>query len=425
MAAANFGKLSIDDVQLAGKRVVMRVDFNVPIKGGKVTNDLRIRGALKTIRKVVDSGASLVLISHLGRPQKDKKKDPEGWKQKTTLRPVATRLQELLERPIQFAPDCTQAGEQAKALRPGEVLLLENVRHSPDEDAKKPADRERLAKILASYGDIYCSDAFGTAHRDSASMTGVPHVKGSGCCGYLMKKEIDYFAGAMRNPAKPFVAIVGGAKVSDKILLLGSLLRLSDKMIICGAMAYTFLKCLGHNTGKSKVEVRSESRTTGEVIDVIAHASDIMRAARVLGVKIILPVDHRCAREFKDVEPHVTVGQDVPDGMMALDIGPKSEELFKHEIRECRTAIWNGPAGVFEMENFKSGTFAIAKALAKTSGMLSIVGGGDTGAAAEKSGWADKLSHISTGGGASLELMEGKVLPGLSALTDAVAQAKL
>eukprot|EP01065_Artemidia_motanka_P011914 TRINITY_DN164_c0_g1_i1.p1 TRINITY_DN164_c0_g1~~TRINITY_DN164_c0_g1_i1.p1 ORF type:complete len:462 (+),score=111.45 TRINITY_DN164_c0_g1_i1:110-1387(+) len=425
MAAANFGKISVSEIDVSGKRVVMRVDFNVPISDGKVRNDLRIRGAMQTIKAVLAAGGSLVLMSHLGRPQAEKKKNPDGYKQKFTLKPVAEHLARLLGQDVQFAPDCAAAHSQATALKAGQVLLLENLRFHKDEDAKKPEDRLRLAKILASYGDVYCSDAFGTAHRDSASMTGVPKVMNAGCCGFLMKKEIDYFAGALRNPAKPFVAIVGGAKVSDKILLLGSLLRLCDKMIIGGAMAYTFLKCLGHHTGKSKVEVRSESRTTGEVIDCVQHAGDIMRAARVLGVKLVLPIDHRCSPSFENKPAHVTVAQDIPDGMMALDVGPKSEELFAREIHDCRTCIWNGPPGVFEMSNYRSGTMAIARALAEAPGMLSIVGGGDTGAAVEMSGYAHRLSHISTGGGASLELMEGKVLPGLAALSSTETLAKL
>eukprot|EP01062_Namystynia_karyoxenos_P003286 TRINITY_DN1116_c0_g1_i2.p2 TRINITY_DN1116_c0_g1~~TRINITY_DN1116_c0_g1_i2.p2 ORF type:complete len:455 (+),score=168.40 TRINITY_DN1116_c0_g1_i2:92-1366(+) len=417
MAAANFGKLSISDVPLEGRRVLMRVDFNVPIKDGQVANDLRIRGALPSIRKVLGSGAALVLMSHLGRPQKAKKTDPDGYKRKLSLRPVAAKLEQMLGQPVAFAADCAAAGEQAAALRPGEVLLLENLRFNADEDAKKPADRLRLARILASYGDTFCSDAFGTAHRDAASMTGVPRVMGSGVCGFLMKKEIDYFANALHNPARPFCAIVGGAKVSDKILLLGSLLRICDKLIIGGAMAYTFLKMLGHNTGKSKVEATGESLTTGEVVDMFEHARDIMRAARVLNVKVVLPVDHRCSRKFENMPPHVTVGVDVPDGMMALDIGPRSEELFAQEIKGCRTAIWNGPMGVFEMSHYRNGSMSIARALAETPGMLSIVGGGDSGAAAESSGYAGRISHISTGGGASLELLEGKALPGLAALT--------
>lgn len=420
MAAANFGKLGLDGLDLQGKRVIMRVDFNVPMKKGKVTNDIRIRGALPSIKKVLSGGGSLVLLSHMGRPQAAKmEKGSKEFMEKFSLRPVADRLSRLLEDKVhvQFGEDSTNAKQQCQALKPGQVILLENVRFSKDEDAKKQENRLRLAKVFASYGDLFVSDAFGTAHRDSATMTGIAQVMGGGYAGYLIKTEIDYFAGAMRNPARPFVAIVGGAKVSDKILLLGSLLRLCDKMIIGGAMAYTFLKCLGHTTGKSKVEVRTTSKATGEDIDIVAHVSDIMRAAKVLNVKLILPVDHRCAREFKDVEPHVTVGRDVPDGMMALDIGPKSEKIFREEIQTCRTAIWNGPPGVFEFENFGNGTKAVATALAETPGMLSICGGGDTGAAAEKTGVASKISHISTGGGASLELCEGKVLPGLNVLT--------
>jgi len=297
------------------------------------------------------------------------------------------------------------------------VLLLENLRFYPNEGAKKEEDREVMSKKLASYADLYVSDAFGTAHRDAASMTGVPKVMGKGASGYLLKKEIDYFTKALKSPEKPVVAIVGGAKVSDKIQLLDNMLKTVNKMVIGGAMAYTFLKAQGKKTGKSKCETEAEGKK-GK-IDIIKMAGDLIEKAKTAGVELVLPLDHRCAKEFKDVQAFVSEDENIPDDYMALDIGPKTEAAYVKLIAGCKTAIWNGPMGVFEFENFKSGTWAVAKTLAdNNSTILSIVGGGDSASAAEKSGYAPKLSHISTGGGASLELLEGKALPGLVALTD-------
>eukprot|EP01059_Diplonema_ambulator_P018917 TRINITY_DN315_c0_g2_i1.p1 TRINITY_DN315_c0_g2~~TRINITY_DN315_c0_g2_i1.p1 ORF type:complete len:418 (+),score=109.59 TRINITY_DN315_c0_g2_i1:62-1315(+) len=417
MSTGNFGKLSIDDISVRGKKVLVRVDFNVPVKEGKVKNDLRIRGALPTIEKVLNDGGSVILMSHLGRPK------GIGYEAAYTLRPVATRLSELLGKPVLFAEDCLNANGMANALKPGDILLLENLRFYKAESSKKPAEREAMARVLASYGDVFVSDAFGTAHRDAASMTGIPKILGQGACGYLIKQEIEYFASAMSSPPRPMCAVIGGAKVSDKILLLDNLIMMCDKLIIGGAMAYTFLKAQGVSVGSSKCEVTSKDKK-GNSIDIVNLAAQLLKKASSRGVKIILPVDHRCAEKFENSTPVVTEGANIPDGLMALDVGPKTEAIMVKEIAECKTCIWNGPVGVFEFENFKSGTWAIARTMASTPNMLSIVGGGDSAAAAERSGHGKQISHISTGGGASLELMEGKVLPGLKALTPK-SQAKL
>ena len=386
----NFGKVSIDGMQMKGKKVLMRVDFNVPLRAGRVKNDLRIRGALRSIQKVLKSGGALILMSHLGRPKET------GFEESFSLRPVASRLGELLGQDVQFAEDCLNAGHLAAALRPGEVLLLENLRFYKNEASKKEQDRLDMARVLASYGDMFVSDAFGTAHRNAASMTGVPAVMGHGACGYLIKTEIDYFSTALRKPSRPLCAIVGGAKVSDKILLLDNLIAMCDKLLIGGAMAYTFLKAQGRSVGRSKCEVEAKDKK-GKKIDIVELALRLIKKAEAKGVELILPIDHRCAPEFKDVHAVMTVDANIPPHLMALDIGPKTEALFMSAIASSGTAIWNGPVGVFEMKNFRHGTMAIAKTLASKETLLSIVCGGDTAAAAEKSGYADKISHISTG----------------------------
>ena len=388
--AENFGKMSIDKLEVKGRRVLMRVDFNVPVRDGRVKNDLRIRGALASIRSVLARGGSLILMSHLGRPQE------KGFEAKFSLRPVAQRLSELLGQTVGFAEDCLNAGSLASELRPGQVLLLENLRFYKNEGSKKEAERLQMATVLASYGDVFVSDAFGTAHRNSASMTGVPKVLGFGACGHLIKKEIDYFSSALRTPQRPFVAIVGGAKVSDKILLLDNLIKMCDKILIGGAMAYTFLKAQGYTVGVSKCETESKDKK-GNRVDILALANQLVKKAEAKGVEFLLPIDHRCAPEFKDVAPTLTKDANIPPGMMALDIGPQTQALFTKAITSSKTAIWNGPVGVFEMKNFRHGTWGVAQALAETEGMLSIVGGGDTAAAAEKSGYAPKISHVSTG----------------------------
>jgi phosphoglycerate kinase len=404
-------KVSLDDLDMKGKTVIMRVDFNVPMKGKDVQDDFRIKSALPSIEKVTSSGGKLILMSHLGRPKET------GYEEAFSLKPVAEHLSKLMGKPVAFAPDCMNADDEVKKLQPGGVLLLENLRFYPNEGAKKEEDRDVMAKKLASYADLYVSDAFGTAHRDAASMTGVPKVMGKGASGYLLKKEIDYFTKALKHPEKPVVAIVGGAKVSDKIQLLDNMLKTVNKMVIGGAMAYTFLKAQGKNIGKSKCETEAEGKK-GK-IDIIKLAGELLEKAKAAGVEMLLPVDHRCSKEFKDVQPFVSEDENIPADYMALDIGPKTEAAYCKVIAGCKTAIWNGPMGVFEFENFKSGTWAVAKTLADNNKtILSIVGGGDSASAAEKSGYASKLSHISTGGGASLELLEGKQLPGIVALTD-------
>jgi len=405
-------KLSLDDISdLAGKRILVRVDFNVPQnKDGSISNDLRIRAALPTIEKIISSGGRAILMSHLGRPAE------KGYEEKYSLKPVCERLKTLLNKDVVFATDCMNAKDQIDALKDGEVCLLENLRFYATEGAKKEEDRLKMASQLASYCDYYVSDAFGTAHRDAASMTGVPKILGKGYCGYLMKKEIDYFEAALVNPNRPLAAIMGGAKVSDKILIIRNMLKLVNKLFIGGAMAYTFLKYQGFNVGSSKCETEADGKD-GK-IDIVKLAGELLQEAKQNNVEVFLPVDHLVNTEFKGKEnPEATVDANIPEGSMGLDVGPKTRELFVSELSKCRTVIWNGPVGVFELVGFEKGTFAIAETLANPT-ITSIVGGGDSASAAEKSGFADKLSHISTGGGASLELLEGKELPGLVALTD-------
>lgn len=416
-------KKSVDDIwPMATKKVLIRVDFNVPMKGASITNDFRIRSSLPTIKRVVDQGGICILMSHLGRPTGVKIADipklvgnanPPGYEEAYTLLPVAARLEELLGKHVFFAPDCMAADNEVAQLKPGDVLLLENVRFYADEGSKKEAERMVMAKKLASYGDYYVSDAFGTAHRDSVTMSDIPKVLGHGACGYLMKSEIHYFSKVLGDATKPVVAIVGGAKVSDKILLLNNMLQRINKLVIGGAMAYTFLKAKGFTTGNSKCE-------DGE--DKLKLAADLLATAQTLGVEVYLPVDHICHTEFKETDkPLVTTDENVPDGYMALDIGPKTIQNYVAIVGECRTAIWNGPMGVFEMSSFATGTFSVAKAMAdhtQRGTLLSIIGGGDSASAAEKCGEALRMSHVSTGGGASLELLEGKELPGITALDD-------
>ena len=374
-------KLSVRDLDLNGKRVLVRVDFNVPVKDGKVTDDTRIKASLPTIKHIVDKGGKAVLVSHLGRP--DGKADP-----KYSLKPVAGRLQELIGKPVDF-------GEP----KGGAITLLENVRFDPGEEKNDDA----LAKKLAAYGDVYVNDAFGTAHRAHASTAGVTKYFKQSAAGFLIDKEIQYLGKILTNPDKPFVAIMGGSKVSDKILILEQLTKKVDAIIVGGGMAYTLLKAQGKPVGNSKVEA-----------DKLDLARKILASAR-----IVLPVDHVAADKF-DAAAKTQVVVDVPDGWMGLDIGPNTIELFKQELANARTVLWNGPLGVFEMDPFAGGTKAIASYLAGLKGCTTVVGGGDTAAAVEKFGVADKMSHVSTGGGASLEFLEGKELPGIAALTQKV-----
>jgi len=372
-------KLSVRDLDLKGKRVLVRVDFNVPLKDGRVADDTRIQASLPTIRFILEQGGKVILVSHLGRP--DGKPN-----EKYSLKPVAARLQELLGRPVDFPES-----------RNGAVTLLENVRF----DAGEEKNDDALAKKLAGYADVFVNDAFGTAHRAHASTAGVTkHFKQS-ACGFLIEKEIKYLGKVLTNPDKPFIAIMGGSKVSDKILILEQLTKKVDAIIVGGGMAYTLLKAQGKAVGNSKVEA-----------DKLDLGRKILASAR-----IILPVDHVAADKF-DAGARTQVVTDVPDGWMGLDIGPNSVELFRRELANAKTVLWNGPLGVFEMDPFALGTKAIANYLAQLKGCTTIVGGGDTAAAVEKFGVADKMSHVSTGGGASLEFLEGKELPGIAALSD-------
>jgi phosphoglycerate kinase len=412
---------TIDDIQVNGKTVLMRVDFNVPIKDGKVADDTRITAALPSIKYVLEHGASVVLMSHLGRP-KGGKAEPEF-----SLKPVAGRLSELIAKPVQFAPDCIgeDAKKMAKALKPGEILLLENTRFYKEEEGKaklpdtatdeeKKAAKaemkkkqEEMAKKLAELGDVYVNDAFGSAHRAHASTAVVCKFFKDNVAGFLMEKEIDYMSRALASPERPFVAVLGGAKVSDKVNVITNLLTKVNSLIIGGAMAYTFYKARGLPTGKSLVEE-----------DKVDLAKNILEQAKAKNVKLLLPVDNVIADKFDAAAATAVVGEKgIKDGWMALDIGPESAKLFAAEISKAKTVVWNGPMGCFEMKPFAAGTLAVAKALASTK-CLSIVGGGDSVSAVNKSGLADKMTHISTGGGASLEFLEGKTLPGVAALSD-------
>jgi len=390
-------KKTVRDVDLRKKRVLVRVDFNVPLKDGSITDDTRITAALPTLNYILDQkGASLVLMSHLGRPKKPDKEN--------SLAPVAARLGELLRRKVTLAPDCVGPAAEAavKALKPGEVVLLENVRFHPEEEKNDPA----FAKQLAALGDVYVNDAFGTAHRAHASTEGVAHIL-PGVAGFLMEKEIKFLGGVFEIPARPFVAIIGGAKVSTKIAVLESLLPRVTSMIIGGGMAYTFLKVQGHAIGGSLVED-----------DFAQTASALLAKATQAGVEVLLPVDHKVGNEFAEsAKAEAVDGLDIPAGKVAMDIGPKSVALFRERIVKARTVVWNGPLGVFEFPAFAAGTQEIAKAVADCKG-TTVVGGGDSVAAVNQFGLADRITHVSTGGGASLELLEGKQLPGVVALQD-------
>lgn len=392
-------KKTVRDIDVRGKKVIVRCDFNVPQdKEGNITDDIRIVGALPTIKYLLENEAQIILMSHLGRPK-------DGYDAKYSMKPVAKRLSELLSREVKLAEDNNVVGENAERLtadmKAGDIVILENVRFISTETKN---DME-FAKKLASLADIFVNDAFGTAHRAHSSTAGIAQFLPA-VAGFLIEKEISIMGKALENPERPFVAILGGAKVSDKIGVINNLLEKVDRLVIGGGMAYTFLKAVGSKTGKSLLEE-----------DKVDYARQMIEKAVEKGVRIYLPVDHVVAQEFKADAEWKIVETDIPEGFMGLDIGPKSIELFEEAVRDAKTIIWNGPMGVFEMEAFAKGTKAIADELSKVDG-TTIIGGGDSAAAVEQLGYADKMTHISTGGGASLEFLEGLELPGIAALND-------
>lgn len=390
----NFNKKTIEDIEVKGKKVLVRCDFNVPLKDGVITDENRLNGALPTIKYLIENGARVILCSHLG---KDASK---------SLAPVATRLSEMLGKEVVFARDEEVVGENARKavadMKDGDVVLLENTRCRKEETKNV----QEFSKELASLAEVFVNDAFGTAHRAHCSTVGVTEFLDTAVCGYLIQKELKFLGNAVETPERPFVAILGGAKVSDKIAVINNLLDKVNTIIIGGGMAYTFLKAQGYEIGTSLVEE-----------DRLDYAKEMIVKAEEKGVKFLLPVDHRVAAEFKDVEAVVTEDQNIPAGNMGLDIGPKTEALYADAVKDAKTVIWNGPMGVFEFENFNKGTIAVAKAMADADA-TTIIGGGDSAAAVNILGFGDKMTHISTGGGASLEFLEGKVLPGIAALND-------
>ncbi len=391
-------KKTIKDIDVKGKKVLVRCDFNVPLDADmNITDETRINAALPTIKYLLDQGAALILCSHLGRPK-------GTFNMKYSLSPVAKSLSEKLGFEVKLAKDVIgeDAQKLAKEVQPGSAILLENVRFHAEEEKNDPA----FAKALSDLCDIYVSDAFGTVHRAHASTAGVAAYKPA-VAGFLIGKELDFLGGAISDPKRPFVAILGGAKVKDKIGVITNLLEKVDTLLIGGGMAYTFIKAMGGSIGTSLLDEEN-----------LDKAKEMMAAAKEKGVKFLLPIDHICADAFSnDANIQVVDGNDIPDGYMALDIGPKSAELFAAEVKAAKTVVWNGPMGCFEMPNFAKGTLAIAQAMAD-SAAITIIGGGDSAAAVTQMGLADKMSHISTGGGASLEFLEGKELPGVAALND-------
>lgn len=391
-------KKTIEDIQVSGKKVLVRCDFNVPLDADKhITDENRIQGALPTIEYLIKQGARVILCSHLGRPKGE-------VNMKYSLAPVAERLSKLLRKDVKLADDVI--GPSAKALaaslQAGDVMLLENLRFHKEEEKNDPA----FAKELASLAEVYVNDAFGTAHRAHASTEGVAHYLPA-VAGYLIQKELDVMGKALDNPDRPFVAILGGAKVSDKIGVINNLLEKVDVLIIGGGMAYTFQKALGGNIGNSLLEV-----------DKVELAKELLAKAAAKGVRLMLPMDNEAGDSFSNDALRITVhSQDIPDGFEGMDIGPNTQVIFAAEIARAKTVIWNGPMGVFEFDNYAEGTRAIAKAMAECKG-VTIIGGGDSAAAVEQMGFAKKMTHVSTGGGASLEFLEGIELPGVSALND-------
>ena len=421
----NYNKKTVKDIDVAGKKVLLRCDFNVPQDKttGAITDDKRIRAALPTIQYLLDQNAAVIACSHLGKPvatfdsyvkkQAEKGKDPasiteEEWKKslaKLSLKPVAARLSELLGREVIMANDVVGADAQAKAaaLKPGQIMLLENTRFEKGETKNDP----ELAKAMASMAEVYVSDAFGAVHRAHASTAGVADYLPA-VSGFLIQKELEIIGGALANPKRPLVAILGGSKVSSKIGVINNLLEIADTIIIGGGMTYTFLKAQGGSIGKSLLEE-----------DWLDYCNDMMKKAQEKGVKLLLPEDTICAKEFSaDAEPILVDSMNIPDDYLGMDIGPKAIEAYSNAVKDAGTVIWNGPMGVFEFPAFAKGTQAVAEALSN-SNAITIIGGGDSAAAVQQLGYADKMTHISTGGGASLEFMEGKELPGVACLLDA------
>ena len=393
-------KVSVDDINVKGQRVLVRCDFNVPLQDGKITDENRLVASLPTIKKLIADGGKVILCSHLGKPKGEAK--PE-----LSLAPVAVRLSELLGQDVKFAADPEVVGPNAKAavaaMKDGDVVLLENTRYRIEETKNGDA----FSKELASLCDVYVDDAFGTAHRAHCSNVGVTQYVKTAAVGYLMQKEIDFLGNAVNNPARPFVAILGGSKVSSKISVINNLLDKVDTLIIGGGMAYTFMKAQGGKIGTSLCED-----------DYLDYANDMIKKAADKGVKMLIPVDTVTADAFSnDANVKVVDAGQIDAGWMGLDIGPKTRELFANAVKDAKTVVWNGPMGVFEMPNFAAGTVAVAQALADTDA-VTIIGGGDSAAAVNQLGFGDKMTHISTGGGASLEFLEGKELPGVAAATD-------
>lgn len=402
---AGLNKVSVEDINVKGKKVLVRCDFNVPLKDGVITNDNRITAALPTINKIIENGGKVILCSHLGKP----KNGPEA---KFSLAPVAKRLSELLSKDVVFAADDTVVGENAKnavaAMNDGDVVLLENTRFRGAEETK---NGEEFSKELASLADCYVMDAFGSAHRAHASTAGVTSFVKDTAVGYLMQKEITYLGNAVEVPERPFVAILGGAKVADKLNVISNLIEKCDTLIIGGGMAYTFLVAKGYEVGKSLVD-----------LEKVEYCKEMMAKAEKLGKKLLLPIDTTIAASFPDpidgpIEVTVVDADKIPADMMGLDIGAKTMELYADAVKTAKTVVWNGPMGVFENPILAKGTIAVAQALAETDA-TTIIGGGDSAAAVISLGFADKMSHISTGGGASLEYLEGKVLPGIACIAD-------
>ncbi len=393
-------KKTIDDISVKGKRVLVRCDFNVPVKDGVITDENRLVQALPTLKKLIADGGRLILCSHFGKPK-------EGPEPKYSLAPVAKRLAELLGQEVKFDPEGEVVGPKAAAmaaaLKDGEVMLLENTRFRKEETKNE----ESFSKELAALCEVYVNDAFGSAHRAHCSTVGVTEFVDTAVVGYLMEKEINFLGNAVDNPVRPFAAILGGAKVSDKINVINNLLEKVDILIIGGGMAYTFLAAKGIKIGKSLLEE-----------DKIDYAKEMIQKAAEKGVKFLLPVDNLVCKEFSNDVPYRVVEGNMDDDEMGMDIGPKTREIFSEVLKNAKTVVWNGPMGVFEMSNYAGGTIAVAQTLADLKDAITVIGGGDSAAAVNQLGFGDKMSHISTGGGASLEFLEGKGLPGVDAVND-------